>query len=161
MESVRWFWLSVYHALQHISVGFFSLQVFWQPWPGLPGRDGSTNSHLPVQERSSHLWDVQVSQEVFQLWYKLSLKSKLHMTLPKSPGPVWARASVPSADKRWLEGRLTWRHSSGRSFTKGTVDTGNWFPFQKLLIKQEKVANLWESSQFYIKIGWVGIFNII
>ena len=101
--AARWFWLCDYHALQHISVGFFSLQVYWQPWPGLPGGDGSTNTHLPVQERSSHLRDVQVSQEVFQLFYKLpntSLVGLNVLTLHKSPGPLWTRASVPSVEER-------------------------------------------------------------
>ena len=60
--------------------------------------------------------------------YELCLKSKLHLC-NKSPGPLWARASAPSADKRWQEGQRTWKHSSGGSLTKGTID---------ILVKQTK-----------------------
>ena len=41
--------------------------------------------------------------------------SLFQITNHKSPGTAWTRASVPSADRRWLEGRQIWRISSGWS----------------------------------------------
>ena len=66
---------------------------------------------LESSSAGTDISSVKLASETQSL-FKLSL---FQITNHKSPGTAWTRASVPSAGRRWSEGRRTWKISSGWS----------------------------------------------